>query len=151
MDIEQEKIHHLECLAIRFIQNNYENTQIFLHINNLPDELKIIILSRFIYTQLKKLSHHHINKYELYSMSDPNNRKFTRSFKTTMGRSRAWSELEIISNILLSAYFNETYYDLITVFESQLGFQPSTYYMKELEKIFPTNKLFRVVNVNDVL
>jgi len=148
MQTEKEKIHHLECLAIRFIERGYENHKLICRINKLPDELKTIILSEFVCTQLKTNSHHHINKHELYSMSDKNNRKFTKNFKSIVGRSMVCSELETISNILLNSYFNETHYDLSTVFNSQLGFEPTTYYIKQLRDLFPTNKLFRVISID---
>jgi len=142
-------MHHLECLSVRFVKIDNDNERLVLGINNLPDELKTIILSKFLCTQIKRLSHHYIDKDELHSMSDKNNRAFTRSIKTIRGRSKAWKNLEIISDILISAFFNETYYDLVMVFNSQMGFEPSSHYLQKLEKIFPTNKLFQTIDVRE--
>ena len=56
-------------------------------------------------------------------------------------------DLEIVSNVLSTNYFNENYHDLVFVFNSNIGFEPSLHYLRKLEKIFPTNRLFKVVNV----
>lgn len=146
-DIEDEKFHHLEYMSSIFTTSDYENRYLISKLNTLPIELKSIILTMFVCRMSKHIPHPMINKQELHDMSNKNNRAFTAQLNTIVGRSRVFSNLEIVSNILSTNYFHENYHDLVFVFNSNIGFEPSLHYLQKLEKIFPTNRLFRVVNI----
>jgi len=137
--------NHLKKLVEVFTN---DNNILLQHIYKLPPDISFEILTLFIGRMSITVPHPMINKEELSSMSNTHNRHFTQNFQTIIGRSRIYSHLDIIANIITYSSFNEIEYDDIgIIFQSQLGFIPSKHYIHRLRNMFPDSKLFSVIHL----
>ena len=146
---ERNILDHMGKMVDVFM--DHTNEHIFIQsIYDLPYYIALDILSTFIHRMAKKVPHPMIDKYELDSMSNKHNREFTRQLKTPVGRAKSYTQLDVISNIISHARFNEIEYPHEILFQSQLGFTPSIHYMKRLYNTFPGNTLFKVIDMNGI-
>ena len=137
---------HVEYLAKFFArEDDAENDSIFESIHTLPNEIMSDILVRYVTRAMRNVPTILVDKEDLLVKSNRNHRVFDEYLSTLLGRSIVYSHLGVITNIIRSAYFNETYYDMSLVFLSILGFEPSVVYMRKLRDNFPNHALFQVV------
>ena len=146
---ENNILDHLKMLVVVLSDTTHDSVLIQT-IFDLPYDISISILSTFIQHTISKVPHPMINKHEIHSMSDKNNRDFTRKFNTILGRAKIETQLDIISNIMTHTLFNEREYTYEDLFQAQLGFKPTEHYIHRLHELFPDNKIFKIVHVDDI-
>jgi len=146
---ETNILDHLKMMVV--VLSDTKNDPAFIQsIYDLPYDISISILTTFTHYTISKMPHPMINKHELYSMSNKDNRKFTRNFKTILGRAKIETQLDIISNIMTHTLFNEREYTYEDLFQAQLGFKPTEHYIHRLHELFPDNKIFKIVHMDDI-
>ena len=132
---------HVKYLSYFLLKKDYNNVNLY---NNIiiffPEEINIIILKHFIESTLKYGSGSILDKREIKMFSDPNFRRFNRCLKNSTDRLMISNHLEIVRKALINSYFHETYYDLIEIFNHQMGFTPTKEYFLKLLKIFPKHQ-----------
>ncbi len=143
-----EWVKHVEYMAYFFaMEGDKDNDRIFRNVNALPEDMRSSILVQYVTRAMRSVPNILVDKEELLITCNKSHRVFDGHLSTLVGRARVYSHLDVISNILRSAYFNETHYDMSTVFSSNLGFEPSVEYVRKLRKIFPNHTLFKIVPV----
>ena len=146
---ETNILDHLKMMIV-VITDTKNDPALFQSIHDLPYDISLNILTTFIQYTISKVPHPMINKHEIHSMSNKNNRDFTRKFKTILGRAQIETQLDILSNIMTHTLFNEREYTYEDLFQAQLGFKPTEHYIHRLHELFPDNKIFKIVHVDDI-
>lgn len=139
---------HLKYLSFFFLKKDNHNISLYNNIlNYFPKEVNTIILTKFIEFNVK-YSGNIFDKGEIKMFSDPNFRKFNRCLNNRSGRLLISNHLEIVGKALINSYFHETYFDLIDIFNHQVGFIPTREYFSKLSKIFPGHKIFLIMQLS---
>ena len=146
---ETNILDHLKMMIV-VLSDTQNDPALFQSIHDLPYDISLNILTTFIQYTISKVPHPMINKHEIHSMSSKNNRDFTRNFKTILGRAKIETQLDIISNIMTHTLFNEREYTYEDLFQAQLGFKPTDHYIHRLHELFPDNKIFKIVHMDDI-
>lgn len=137
--------NQLSCLSDVFIIKCDHNEEIISKINSLDSlDMRSYILKFFIERSVKKAPNIYVDKQELEMVTNPSFKSFDSSLTDVLGLARAHARLEIIGNILLNSYFQETYYEMIEIFTKRLGFTPTKLYLNKLHKLFPNHKVFNL-------
>ena len=139
---------HLKALSSVFILGGGDTNKILSSIEFLPIDVQNEIYQIYNMRMIRLVPNPYINTEELKMRSNSNFVKFNRCMKSNLGSSRIYSSLEIIGNVILSSFFQETYYDMMLIFESRFKFKPTIDYINILRCIFPDNKLFQIVLSN---
>ena len=139
---------HLKALSSIFVLDGDDTNKILSSIEFLPIDVQNEIYQIYNMRMIRLVPNPYINTEELKMRSNSNFVKFNRCMKSKLGSSRIYSSLEIIGNVMLSSFFQETYYDMMLIFESRFKFKPTIGYINILRRIFPDNKLFQIVILN---
>ena len=89
-----------------------------------------------------------VDKEELSIKCNNHHRVFDSYLSTLSAGPGVCSHLDVLSNIMESSFFNETYYDMTMVFVSNLGFEPTLSNVRKLTRIFPNHKLLKMVTLD---
>lgn len=139
---------NLKCLSLFLLKDDNDNVDLYNNIIKMfPEEINIIILTRFIESTIKS-SGCILDKREIIMFSNKNFRRFNRCLNSSDGRLLISNHLEIVGRSLVNSYFHESYYDLVDILNHQIGFTPTKEYFSKLLKIFPDNKIFLIMQLS---
>lgn len=139
---------HAQYLA-KFLarEEDDDNDRIFESLAQLPVEVRSMILVRFITRAMRKVPNVLMDKEELLIKCNRHHKVFDSYLSTLVGRARVYSHLDVTGEIMQSKFSGTDMCDLVLIFEANLGFRPSVAYVRKLKGIFPSHKLFKIVNV----